>query len=149
MINYNLDAANYLSAPNLANDAMLLLTGAELELITDVEILHMVSNMKRGGLCFVGSKRYVKANNKYLDDYDETKESNYLMYWDANALYGGTMCEYLPYGGFKFIEVNDKNIQLTLSTSPTNDEGYYTKCDFLILKNYMVNLRNIHHRQKH
>ena len=75
MINYNLDAANYLSAPNRAIDAMLLLTGVQLELITDIEILHMVNNMKRGGLCLVGSKRYVKANNRYLDDYDEKQDT--------------------------------------------------------------------------
>ena len=42
---------------------MLLLTGIELDLITDLKILDMVERMKRGGLCFVGSKRYVKANN--------------------------------------------------------------------------------------
>jgi hypothetical protein len=31
---------------------------------------------------------HVKANNKYLSDYDKSKPSNYLMYWDANNLYG-------------------------------------------------------------
>ena len=66
------------------------------------------------------------------------------MYWDANALYGGTMCEYLPYGGFKFIEVNDERIQIILNTPATNDEGYYIKCDFLIQKHYMTSLKNIH-----
>ena len=39
--------------------------------------------MKRGGLCFVGSKRYVEANKKYMDSYDESKPSNYIMYWGA------------------------------------------------------------------
>ena len=73
-----------------------------------VDEINMLEHFKRK------ANMYVKANNKYLDDYDETKESNYLMYWDANALYGGTMCEYLPYGGFKFIEVTDENIQIAL-----------------------------------
>ena len=54
------------------------------------------------------------------------------MYWDANALYGGTMCEYLPYGGFKFIEANDENIQIALNASPTNDEGYLLKTNLLL-----------------
>ena len=66
MTNYNLDAANYLSAPKLANDAMLLLTGVELELIADIEVVHMVNSMKRGGLCFVGSERYAKMAKQFL-----------------------------------------------------------------------------------
>ena len=60
---YQLDPANYISAPSLAWDAMLLMTNIELDLITDPDILDMIERQKRGGLCFVGSKRYVKANN--------------------------------------------------------------------------------------
>ena len=107
MDNYGLDPANYLTAPGLAWDAMLLKTGVKLELITDVDVLKMYERMKRGGLCFVGTKRYAKANNIYLDDYDEKQESSYIMYWDANNLYGLAMSEFLPYADFKFIETND------------------------------------------
>jgi hypothetical protein len=96
---YKLDPANYLSAPSLAWDAMLLLTGIELELITDLKILDMVERMKRGGLCFVGSKRYVKANNKYLEDFDPNKPETYIMYWDANNLYGWAMSQLAPLQG--------------------------------------------------
>jgi hypothetical protein len=103
---YKLDPANYLSAPSLAWDAMLLLTGIELDLITDMKMLDMVERMKRGGLCFVGSKRYVKANNKYLEDFDPNKPENYIMYWDANNLYGWAMCQVLPYKDLKFITEN-------------------------------------------
>ena len=39
---YKLDPANYLSAPSLAWDAMLLLTNIELELISDLKMLDMV-----------------------------------------------------------------------------------------------------------
>ena len=53
---YNLDPTNYTPAPNVAFEAMLYKTGAELELITDINILTMINDMKRGGFCFVGSK---------------------------------------------------------------------------------------------
>ena len=70
---YKLDPAFFLSAPGLAWDAMLLLTQVELDLITDLDMLQMVERMKRGGLCFVGSTRYVQANNKSLDNYSLNK----------------------------------------------------------------------------
>ena len=99
---YKLDPSNYISAPSLAWDAMLLMTGIELDLITDLEMLEMIEKMKRGGLCFVGSERYVKANNHYLEDYDNTKPETYLMYVDANNLHGLAMMQLLPYKALKF-----------------------------------------------
>ena len=99
---YELDPSNYISAPSLAWDAMLLKTGIELDLIMDHDMLDMIENMKRGGLCFVGSQRHVKANNHYLQDYDNTKPETYLMYWDANNLYGWAMSQVLPYKNLKF-----------------------------------------------
>ena len=100
MTYYGLDPSNYSTVPGLAWDAMLLNTKVKLELITDLEVLKMYESMKRGGLCFVGTQRHVKANNKYLEGYAETKESNYIMYWDANNLYGFAMSQYLPYADF-------------------------------------------------
>ena len=34
---------------------------------------------------------YVKTINKYMKDYDKSKESSYLKYWDINNLYEWTM----------------------------------------------------------
>ena len=48
---------------------MLLLTGIKLELINDLKVLDIMERMKRGGLCFVGSKRHVVANIKYMEKY--------------------------------------------------------------------------------
>ena len=54
---------------------MLKMTDIELELIHDEKIISIIERQKRGGLCFVGSKRHVKANNKYVENYNEEKES--------------------------------------------------------------------------
>ena len=97
-----MDPANYLSAPALAWDSMLLKTGVKLDLITDLKMLDMIERMKRGGLCFVGYKRHVKANNKHVENFKKDKPSNYLMYWDANNLYGWAMSQYLPHGNLQF-----------------------------------------------
>ncbi|CAN7945621.1 unnamed protein product [Ixodes pacificus] len=47
---------------------------------------------------------FPEANNKYLPDYDPTKPSNYLMYLDANPLYGWALSQPLPYDDFEFID---------------------------------------------
>ena len=48
--------------------------------------------------------KYKKANNKYMRNYDQTKASSYLMYVDANNLYGYVMSKKLPTGNFQWIE---------------------------------------------
>ena len=37
--------------------------------------------------------QYSKANNKYLKDYDKSKESSYIQYWNVNDLYGWIMSQ--------------------------------------------------------
>ena len=46
----------------------------------------MVEKRIRGKICHE-ILQYVKENNKYMKDYDKTKESSYLMYWDKNNLH--------------------------------------------------------------
>ena len=96
MNHYRFDPANYLAAPLLAWDAMLLHTRAKLDLISNADLLLMIEKMKRGGFCFGGNKRVVKANIKYMPDYDKNEESNYIIYEDTKNLYGCSMSEVLP-----------------------------------------------------
>ena len=51
-----------------------------------------------GGISYIG-KRYSKANNKYMKNYDPQKPSKYIEYLDMINLYGWAMSSYLPYGG--------------------------------------------------
>jgi len=60
----------------------------------------------RGGLVYC-CHRYTKANNKYLSDYDSSKESSFLMYVDANNLYCWAMPQLLPYKDFKWMSNTD------------------------------------------
>ena len=48
------------------------------------------------------SKRHAKANNPHTVDYDSEKDNNYIMYYDANNLYGWAMSQPLPFSNFKW-----------------------------------------------
>ena len=90
---YELDHAYFISLPGLAWQACLKKkTGVELELLTDYDMLLMIEEGIRGGICHA-VHRYAKANNKYMKNYDKSKESSYIQYLDANNLYGAAMSE--------------------------------------------------------
>ncbi len=84
---YGLDPAHYILSPGLSWDAMLKYTGIELELLTDQDMLLMIMEGIKGGLSCI-MNRYVEANNKYMINYNPTKESSFLVPVDANNLYG-------------------------------------------------------------
>ena len=69
-----LDPANYRTIASYAWDAMILKTCIAIYIISDKELLERVEKSKRGGYTFVGSERYVKANDKHLEDSDEHVE---------------------------------------------------------------------------
>ena len=54
-------------------------------------------------MCQVTCK-YAEANNKYMKNYDKNKESSFLIYVDANNLYGWTMTKNLQVDGSKWVD---------------------------------------------
>ena len=100
---YGLDPAHYFTAPGLSWDACLKITGVELELLSDPDMLLMWERCIRGGISMI-SNRYGEANNKYMKEgFNKNKPSKYLMYLDANNLYGCAMSMKLPTHGFKWL----------------------------------------------
>ena len=67
---YGLDPTNFVSAPGLAWQACLKKTGIKLELLIDYDMLLMVEEGIRSGMC-QAVYRYAKANNKYINNYNK------------------------------------------------------------------------------
>ena len=121
-----LDICHYVTLPSYTFDAALKYTQVELELLTDIDKIMLFEKGIRGGLS-QSSNRYAKANNKYMKDYDPSKETQYICYFDVNNLYGKSMCEYLPTGGFEWVD-NLENFDLI--NIPENSEiGYILEVD--------------------
>ncbi|CAB4460089.1 unnamed protein product [Rhizophagus irregularis] len=68
-----LDPSHYVLAPGMFNDSLYKSSGAELKLMTDMDEYLMVEN-----------------------DYDSSKPTTWTLYKDKNALYSGTMTQYMP-----------------------------------------------------
>ena len=99
---YKLDPCHYFTSPGLSWDAMLKMTDIKLELMVDIDMFQFIEKGMRGGISYIAN-RYGKANNKYMKEYDEKAPSKYIMYLDANNLYGWAMSQYLPTGGFRWM----------------------------------------------
>ena len=69
---YRLDLCHYFSCPGLSWDAMLKVTGVKLEKISDTKKYLLVEKWLKVGISYI-AKRYSKANEKYMKDYDPKK----------------------------------------------------------------------------
>ena len=147
---YGLDASYYYTSPGLSWDAFLKHSNEKsiedgkgefiIELLTDMNMYLFVESSIRGGLSQI-SKRYAKANNKYMSSgYDASTMDSYILYLDANNLYGYAMCEYLPKSGFKWSERMDWTTESILQLDDKGEKGFLFDVDL----EYPEELHDLH-----
>ena len=138
--NYGLDPTHFISLPGLAWQACLKKTKVELELLTDYDMLLMIQEGIRGGICHTVN-RYASASNHYMKDYDKNKESSYIQYLDANNLYGAAMSKKLPMKGFKWMDdIPRIDEEFIKRYDENSNKGYVLEVDV----NYPQELYDIH-----
>ena len=134
-----LDPAYFLSAPGLSWQSGLKMTKQTLELLTDENMLLLFERGIRGGIGEAIAE-YKKANNKYMKNYDNTKASSYLMYVDANNLYGYAMSKKLPAGDFQWVEdISIFTEDYIKNYNENSDTGYLLVADITYPKDLHEN----------
>ena len=132
---YELDLAHFVSLPGLAWQACLKKTNVELELLTDYDMVLVVEEGIRGGICHA-MQRYAKANimQRYA-------KFSYIQYLDANNLYGKAMTEKLPVRGFKWLDdISKIDEDFAKNYDKNNNKGYILDEDI----DYPNKLQNLH-----
>ena len=136
---YKLDPCHYFTSPGLSWDAMLKMTDIKLELMTDIDMFQFIEKGLHGGISYIAN-RYGKANNKYMKDYNEKAPSKYIMYLDANNLYGWAMSQYLPTGGFKWMKQKHIDKINLAHYKEDNNKGFIAEVDL----EYPEELHDLH-----
>jgi len=136
---YGLDPAMYLTMPSFSWDACLKLTKQKLELIRDPETHLFFENNIRGGISVI-SHRYARANVPGTPEFDSSKPASYILYVDANNLYGWAMSQKLPTDGFRFMSQDEIEKFKVSDVSDDSDVGYVIECDLI----YPPELHDLH-----
>lgn len=113
--------------------------GEQLELMTDVDMVQFIEKGMRGGLSYIAN-RHGTAHNKYMTGCDSNKPSKYIMYLDANTLYGWALSQCLSAGGFKWLTQKQINMLKIQTLTPASKRGMILEVDL----EYPDNLHDLH-----
>ena len=137
---YELDPAKFLSASGLAWQAASEKVKVKLDLLTDIDMLLMVEKCIRGGIRH-SIYGYANANKKYMKDYDKSKESFYIQYWNVNNLYGQAMSQKLPVNNTEWIKNTSQfNEDFMKNYIEESDKGHFLEVD----GQYIEKLHELH-----
>ena len=105
------------STPSFTWKAGLKMTGVKLDFITDDQLRLLLENNMRGGPSACMGNRYVKRGKSKI------------LFEDLNNLYGWSMSQYLPTGGFHEIKVTRSSLKTILRVPDNYEHGFLIECD--------------------
>ena len=126
------DPAHNYTSLGLSWQAALKKTDVELDLLTDFDQYLFIREGIKEGVAMI-SHQYTRANTLGTENYDASKRNSYIMYLDANNLYGWAMSQPLPASNFKWLtdeEMEELDVMMVLDDSP---RGYILVCDLSII----------------
>ena len=94
------------------------MTEVQLELTSDVDMHLFIEKEMRDGISYI-SKRHSKVD----------EDNKFIMYWDANNLYGWAMNQPLPYCDFNFLTKNEISEFCLNFISENSPIGYILEVD--------------------
>ena len=74
------------------------------------------------------SKRYALTNSKYVEGYNSSKSSSFILCLDANNLYGRAIQEYLPWKHFEWMSPHQLNYDFIKGLEPQGEVGCIIQC---------------------
>ena len=119
---YGLDPAQYYTSRGLSWDALLKKTGV------DYDQHLFIEKGLRGGIS-MASKRHARANSPLVEGYDPGQPSSHILYLDANNLYGWAMSQFLPTGGFRWVDDCQQLVKTIAEQPADSPEGYILEVD--------------------
>ena len=139
LAHFKLDPMYYVSSASMSMDAMLRVTKVKLDRLPTTDMYLFVTKSIRGGLCGT-STRYAKSNHDLCGDYNPIKENSHIIGWDANNLYGNSLCQPLPIGNFKWLTPREL-ANFNIAEIPENaTQGYFLEVDL----KYPRDLHDLH-----
>ena len=107
----------------------------------------LVQKSIRGGIC-QAVHRYAEANNEYMNNYNKSIKSSYLIYLDVSNLYGWAMSQKLLVEGFKWVKrISKSNEKFIKNYDENSNRRYSLEADVEYLKS-LVPIKILHIYQK-
>lgn len=99
----NLEPEKFFPVFGLAWQEALKMVKEKLGLLTNINLLLMIEKEISGRTCHSINRynRYAEATDKYMNDYNKSKELSYFKEWDVKNMYRCAMSQKLPENVFK------------------------------------------------